>query len=98
MVLNGRYRYGIAIANDNDAMPVAIMSFTASGNSVVQSLQVPARSHYVVFVDDIFNVPASGQGTFEVLANGSVGSANFNIEALLFDQGTFTNIVPAFVN
>jgi hypothetical protein len=97
MVLNGRYRYGIAIANNNDAMLVATMSFTANGNSEIQSLRVPARSHYVAFVDDIFNVPSQGAGTFEVLANGSVGSAIFNITALLFDQGTFTNVVPAVI-
>jgi hypothetical protein len=56
-----------------------------------------ARSHYVAFADEIFSVPSQGSGTFEVLANGSVGSGNFNIMGLLFDGGAFTNVVPAIV-
>jgi hypothetical protein len=97
MVLNGRYRYGIAIANNNDALLAVSLSFTYSGTTVLRSLQVQARSHYVAFVDDIFSVPAEGAGTFEIIANGSVGSGNFNITALLFDQAGFTNVVPAVV-
>jgi hypothetical protein len=97
MVLNGRYHYGIAIANNNDAPLTASLSFTANGTSVLRPLQIAARSHYVAFVDDIFNVPTQGAGTFEILANGSVGSGNFHIMALLFDQTTFTNVVPAVV-
>lgn len=97
MVLNGRYRYGIAIANDNDARLTAIVTFTSNGMDALRSIQVPARSHYVTFVDEIFTVPAEGSGTFEILANGSTGADHFNITALLFDQGTFTNVVPAVI-
>ena len=97
MVLNGQYRYGIAMANDNDAPLAVALSFTSNATSVLRPLQIPARAHYVAFVDELFNVPTEGSGTFEVLANGSVGSDNFNILALLFDEGTFTNVVPAVV-
>ena len=98
MLLDGRRRYGIAIANNNDALLQVTLSFTSNGTDSLRSLQVPARSHYVAFVDDIFSVPAQGSGTFEILANGSVGSDNFNIMSLLFDQGAFTNVPPAFVH
>ncbi|HEU5235778.1 MAG TPA: hypothetical protein VFU37_01475 [Pyrinomonadaceae bacterium] len=97
MVLNGRYRYGIAIANDNDAPLTVALSFESNGTAVLRSIQVAARSHYVTFVDEIFTIPAEGAGTFEILANGSTGSDHFNITALLFDQGGFTNVVPAVV-
>jgi hypothetical protein len=63
----------------------------------LRNIQVAARSHYVIFVDEIFTVPAEGSGTFEILANGSTGSDHFNITALLFDQGAFTNVVPAVI-
>ena len=98
MILNGRYRYAIAIANNNDALLAVSLSFTSNGTSVLRGLQVQARSHYVAFVDELFSVPLEGTGTFEILANGSVGSDNFNITALLFDHGAFTNVVPAVVH
>jgi hypothetical protein len=98
MLLDARSRYSIAIANNNDATLMALVSFTSNGSTVVTPIQVPARSHYAAFVDEIFSVPTQGSGTFEILANGSVGSSdNFNIMALLFDQGAFTNVVPAVV-
>jgi hypothetical protein len=95
MVLNGRYRYGIAIANDNDAPLVAALSLTSPGTSQIVPIQVPPRSQYVKFVNEIFNLPAEASATFEILANGSVGSANFNVAGLLFDGGTFTTLIPA---
>jgi hypothetical protein len=98
MILNGRYRYGVAMANNNDGLLAVILTFTSNGTTVLRSLQLEARSHYVAFVDEIFSVPQEGTGTFEILANGSVGSDNFNITALLFDQGAFTNVVPAVVH
>jgi hypothetical protein len=97
MVLNGRYRYGIAIANNNDGQLIVSLSFSSNGTNVLRTLQVPPRSHYAAFVDEIFSVPGEGSGTFEILANGSVGSGNFNITALLFGQGVFTNVLPAIV-
>jgi hypothetical protein len=98
MVLNGRYRYGIAIANNNDGQLSAVISLTANGAAVLRSVQIPGRSHYVVYVDEIFSVPPQGMGTLEILANGATtGSDNFNITALVFDQGAFTNVVPAVV-
>jgi hypothetical protein len=33
-----------------------------------------------------------------ILANGSVGSDNFNVTGLLFDGGTFTTLVPATID
>ena len=98
MVLNGESRYAIAMANNNDGVLQVTMSFTSNGAAVLRNLQVPARSHYVAFVDDMFSVPTQGSGTFEILANGSGGSDNFNITALLFDQGAFTNVVPAVIH
>jgi len=96
MILNGRYHYGVAVANNNDAPLTALLSFTSNGTTVLRSLQVDGRSHYVAFVDEMFSVPREGAGTLEILAN-DVGSGNFNIMALLFDQGAFTNVVPAVV-
>jgi len=96
MVLNGRYRYGIAIANDNDAPLIAAVSFSSSTTSQILPIQLPPRSQYVKFVDEIFNLPAEGLATFEILANGS-GSANFNVTGLLFNGGTFTTLVPATI-
>jgi hypothetical protein len=97
MLLDGQSRYAVAVANNNDAQLVIAIIFTSNGSSVLKPVQVPARSHYVTFIDDIFSVPAQGSGTLEILANGSVGSGNFNITALLFDQGAFTNVVPAVI-
>jgi len=98
MILNGRYHYGVAMANNNDGVLAVILTFTSNGATVLRSLQLEARSHYVAFLDEIFTVPQEGTGTLEILANGSGGSDNFNITALLFDQGTFTNVVPAVVH
>src|SRR5262249_36368174 len=78
MVLNGRYRYGIALANDNDTPLLATLNLSSPATTFILSIQVPARSQYVKFVDEIFNVPAEGVGTLEILANGTVGSGNFN--------------------
>jgi hypothetical protein len=95
MTLDGSFRYGIAIANDKDSLLEVSLSFTSAATTVLRSLEIPPRSHYVVFVDEIFSVPEAGSGAFEILANGSVGSGEFNIMALLFDGELFTNVVPA---
>ena len=98
MVLNGRYRYAIAIANDNDAPLIGILSLTSSGTSQVLPIQLQPRSQYVKFVNEIFNLAAEDSAIFEILANGSVGSASFNVSGLLFDGGTFTTLVPATIH
>ena len=96
IVLNGRYRYGIATANDNDTPQVVVFLFDSGTTSQVWTVELQPRSQYVTFVDDVFDVPAAGLGTLRV---GSVGGAmNFHIEALLFDQGGFTNVVPFVIN
>jgi hypothetical protein len=96
VVVNGRYRYGIAIANDND-LPLNAAIILSAGTGGGVSIQIPARSQYVKFIDEIFAFPIQTNGTIEVLANGSAGSANFNITALLFDGQTFTTLNPATV-
>jgi hypothetical protein len=98
MVLNGRYRYGIALANNNDAPLLATLNFSAPASSFILSIQVPARSQYVKFVDEIFPVPSDGPASVDVLANGSVGSGNFNLMGLLFDGASFTTLVPATID
>jgi len=98
MVLNGRYRYAVALANDNDAPLLATLSFNSPAAFWFQNIQVPARSQYVKFVDEIAPVASDGFGTFEILANGSIGSASFNIVGLLFDRATFTTLVPATIH
>jgi hypothetical protein len=97
MLLNGTSRYGIALANNNDVpLTVSFLFNPAQGGGSGLTIQVPARSQYVRFVDEIFsNVPAQGTGTFEVYANGTIGSGNFNLTGLLFDRGVFTTLVPA---
>jgi hypothetical protein len=69
--------------------PASWEAISSRGRDVV------ASGYYVTFVDEIFSVPQEGTGTLEILANGSAGSDNFNITALLFDRGAFTNVVPA---
>jgi hypothetical protein len=98
MLLNGRYRFGIALANDNDAPLLVSLTFTSAGNFQGLMIQVPARSQYVKFVDEIFSVPSEGMGTFELLANGSIGSGDFNVMGLLFDGQAFTTLIPATID
>src|SRR6185369_6189863 len=43
MVLNGRYRYGIAIANDNDAVQLVPFLFDSGPTSLVRTIQVQPR-------------------------------------------------------
>jgi hypothetical protein len=98
MVLNGRYRYGIAIANDNDAPLLVALMITSPGTLQPVAIQLPPRSQYVKFIDEIFNLPDEGLATFEIVANGSVGSGSFNVTGLLFDGGAFTTLAPATIN
>lgn len=94
MVLNGHYRYGIALANDNDEPQVVAILFDSGAKSQVWTVPMQPRSQYVTFVDQIFDVPASGLGTLRIGAVPGGGPGNFHITSLLFDQGTFTNVVP----
>src|SRR5262245_410032 len=66
MVLNGKYRYGIAIANDNDAVQIVVILFDSGATSVVKTVVLQPRSQYVAFADEIFNVPAAGLGTVRI--------------------------------
>jgi hypothetical protein len=97
MVLNGRYRYGIATANDNDAPQLVVFLFDSGAASLVRTIQVQPRSQYVVFVDEILNVSTGGLGTLRVAAVDGISSDKFYITALLFDRGGFTNVVPAVI-
>jgi hypothetical protein len=94
IVLNGHYRYGIALANDNDEPQVVAMLFDSGATSQVWTVPMQPRSQYVTFVDEIFKVPASGLGTLRIGAVPGGGPGNFHITSLLFDQGAFTNVVP----
>jgi hypothetical protein len=95
IVLNGRYRYGIALANDNDTAQVVVFLFDSGTTSQIWTVESQPRSQYVTFVDEVFDVPAAGLGTLRI---GPVaGAMNFHIEALLFDQGGFTNVVPLVI-
>jgi hypothetical protein len=94
MVLNGRYRYGIALANDNDAAQVIAILFDSDATSLVRVIELEPRSQYVTFVDEIFNVPGTGLGTLRIGAVPGGGPGNFYITSLLFDQVGFTNVVP----
>lgn len=97
IVLNGHYRYGIALANDNDEPQVVAILFDSGATSQVWTVPMQPRSQYVTFVDEIFNVPASGLGTLRIGAVPGGGPGNFHIMSLLFDQGAFTNVVPAVI-
>ena len=97
MVLNGRYRYGIAIANDNDEVQVVVSLFDSGATSQVYTIPMQPRSQYVKFLDEIFDVPTAGLGTFRIGAVPGGGPGNFHITALLFDQSSFTNVVPAII-
>jgi hypothetical protein len=95
MVLNGRYRYGIALVNDNDAAQLVTMLFDSGPTSLVRTIQVQPRSQYVAFADEIFDVPAAGLGTLRIAAVEGIGADHFYITSLLFDQSGFTNVVLA---
>jgi hypothetical protein len=97
MVLNGRYRYGIAIANDNDATQVVVALFDLGATSQVYTIPMQPKSQYVKFVDEIFDVPPAGLGTLRIGAVPGGGPGNFHTTALLFDQNSFTNVVPAVI-
>ena len=97
VVLNGHYRYGIALANDNDEPQVVAILFDSGATSLVRTIVLHPRSQYVTFVDEIFNVPATGLGTLRIGAVPGAGPGSFNITSLLFDQGSFTNVVPAVI-
>jgi len=98
MVLNGRYRYGIALANDNDMAQVVVLLFDSGATSLVRTIQLQPRSQYVAFVDESFNVPAAGLGTLRIGAVAGFGQpGNFHIAATLFDHSGLTNVVPAVI-
>ena len=82
MVLNGRYRYGVAMANDNDAAQLVTFLFDSGAASLVRTIQLQPRSQYVVFMDEIFNLPAGGLGTLRVAAVAGIGADKFYITAL----------------
>jgi hypothetical protein len=97
MVLNGRYRYGIAIANDNDETQVVVSLFDSGATSQVYTIPLQPKSQYVKFLDEIFDVPTAGLGTLRIGAVPGGGPGNFHITSLLFDQSSFTNVVPAII-
>jgi hypothetical protein len=97
MVLNGQYRYGIAIANDNDEPQVVVALFDSGSTSQVYTIPLQPKSQYVKFMDEIFDVPTAGLGRLRVGAVPGGGPGNFHITALLFDQSSFTNVVPAVI-
>jgi len=97
IVLNGHYRYGIALANDDDEPQVVVLLFDSGATSLVRTIVLQPRSQYITFVDEIFNVPATGLGTLRIGAVPGGGPGSFHITALLFDQGGFTNVVPAVI-
>jgi hypothetical protein len=92
MVLNGQYRYGIALANDSDAAQLIAILFDSDATSLVRVMQLQPRSHYTSFADEIFNIPAGGLGTLRIGAIEESG--RFHITTVLFDQLIFTNVVP----
>jgi len=96
VVLNGRYRYGIAMANDNDASQLVVILFDSGSTALVKTIELKPKSQYVTFVDEIFNVPAAGLGTLRIGAV-DVGPGTFRLTTLLFDRGGFTNVVPEII-
>jgi hypothetical protein len=97
MVFTGRQRYAIALANDNDALQLVVILFDSGATSLIRTIELQPKSQYVAFVDEIFKVPAAGLGTLRIGAIEAAGPVNFYIGALLFDQGGFTNVVPAVI-
>jgi hypothetical protein len=97
MVLNGRSRHAIAMANDDDSLQLVVLLFDSGATSLVRTIQLQPRSQYVAFVDEIFKVPTAGLGTLRIGAVDAVGTSKFHIAALLFDQGGFTNVVAAVI-
>jgi hypothetical protein len=97
IVLNGHYRYGIALANDNDEPQVVVILFDSGATSLVRTIVLQPRSQYITFVDEIFNVPAAGLGILRIGAVPGGGPGSFHITSLLFDHGAFTNVVPAVI-
>jgi hypothetical protein len=99
VLLDGRLRYGIAIANDSDAPGSYFVEYSDSAPgrpSGIRKIEVPPRSRYTAFVDEIVTLPAQGSGKLEITALGT-GAASFRVTLLLFDQMVFTTLVPVTV-
>jgi hypothetical protein len=95
MVLNGRNHYGIAVANDNEVSQLVVFLFDCDdGTSLVRTVQLEPKSQYVLFADQIFNLPATGLGTLRLGAVSGIGADFLHMTALLFDPSGFTNVVP----
>lgn len=97
VVLNGRYRYGFAVANDNDVPQLVLLLFDSGSTSLVRTIQIAPKSHYVTFMDEVFSVPATGLGSLRIAAVEGIGSDKLHAMALLFDQSGFTNVLPAIL-
>jgi len=92
-VLSGTgLRFGIAIAN-TASTPIT-MSFLlnlADGTTNGRTVQVPADSQMVRFVDELVAVPSvASLNIFEISS-----SSQFYVTGLMFDGAVFTTLVPA---
>ncbi len=90
-IFGGGFRHGIALANDSATAANVTLLFTGSDGQVVgKIIQIPARSQYVRFADEIISLPTQGYGSLE-LTSGQP----FSIVGLLFNGAAFTTLVPA---
>jgi hypothetical protein len=94
MLIEGKYfRYGYAIANNNDnPMKVSIV-FSINGQSVSKILPVPARTKISGYVDEQLSLPSSGLGNLEFVSQSGM---QFSVTALLFASSTFTTLIPGY--
>jgi hypothetical protein len=85
-------RFGFAIANTS-ASPISILLFLtgSDGQSSSRTIEIPAQTQYVRFVDEIFTLPRTA--SLNILEIDS--SSAFNVTALLFDGAVFTTLIPA---
>ena len=84
--------FGFAIANTSTS-PISILLLLnmSDGQSSGRTIEIPAQTQYIRFVDEIFTLPTTA--SLNILEMDS--SSSFNVTALLFDRGVFTTLIPA---
>jgi len=90
VLMVGGAKFGVAIANNTATTAnCSILFTTSSGQITGKTLQIPAKSNYSHFLDEIISVPAEVIGTLEITSG-----SQFSTIGLLFDGAVFTT-VPA---
>jgi hypothetical protein len=94
LITGGTLQYGIAIANTS-AAPITV-TFTLNLpnlTSTTASVQVPAQSQFVRFLNQVMALPSTAGSAYLEMGSASP----FSVTALVFDGAIFSTVVPAMV-